>query len=338
MPVPDRRRAVVLVLILAAGLVGCATPAATAPPTTTPTAAAPASPSVAPTATPAAYPVTLTDDEDTIVEIVSEPDKIVSLTPAATEILFAIGAGDRVVAKVEDVANHPAEAADIPVVATFEGVDTEKIVGLAADLVIAGGNFGTPPDAVTKLRSLGVPVLVVYAADLDGALKDIELIGTAVGRPGAAGDLVAAMRAGFDQVAAAVSGLPRPRVFYETGTLDLAVFGIADDSVYEELIRLAGAEPVTTGSATNWEMSTETLVAADPQVILLGDAAYGITSEQVAARPGWSVLTAVRDGAIRPVDDIVVTRPGPRLVEGLGVLVVAIHPEVVVPSLAPLAP
>jgi iron complex transport system substrate-binding protein len=337
MPVPDRRRAVVLVLTLAAGLVGCATPAATAPAATTPPVTAPATAPPSPTPA-AAFPVTLTDDESTTVEIASEPRRIVSLTPAATEILFAIGAGDRVVAKVEDIANHPPEAAEIPVVATFEGVDTEKIVGLAADLVIAGGNFGTPPDAVTKLRSLGVTVLVVYAADLDGALEDIELIGTAVGRPGAAGDLVAAMRAGFDQVAAAVSGLPSPRVFYETGTLDLAVFGIADDSVYAELIRLAGAEPVTTGSATNWEMSTEALVAADPQVILLGDAAYGTTAEQVAARPGWSVLTAVKDGAIRPVDDIVVTRPGPRLVEGLGVLVGAIHPDAVVPSVAPVAP
>ena len=82
--------------------------------------------------------------------------------PAATETLFAIGAGDRVVAKVEDVADFPPEADDVPVVATFQGVDTEKIVGLGADLVIAGGNFGTAPDAIAKLRSLGIPVLVVY--------------------------------------------------------------------------------------------------------------------------------------------------------------------------------
>jgi iron complex transport system substrate-binding protein len=281
--------------------------------------------------------MTLEDAEGIEVTIPAEPQRIVSLTPAATEILFAIGAGDRVVAKVEDVAQHPPEAADLPVVATYEGVDTERIVGLDPDLVIAGGNFGTPPDAVAKLRSLGIPVVVVYAADVDAALADIERIGTAVGRDDAARDLTASMRAGFDRIGAATAGLPAPRVFYETGTSGLAVFGIADDSVYEAMLRLAGAEPITTGSATDWEMSTEALIAADPEVILLGDGAYGVTAETVAARPGWSVLRAVKDGAIAAVDDIVVTRPGPRLVEGLSVLVGAIHPGVL-PSLAPVAP
>ncbi len=317
------------------GAATSATPAATASPSAAAVTAGPPSPS--PTPVPA-FPASLTDDEGTAVEISAEPQKIVSLTPAATEILFAIGAADRVVAKVEDIANYPPAASAVPVVATFNGVDTEKIVGLGADLVIAGGNFGTPADAVTKLRSLGIPVLVVYAADVDGALKDIELIGSAVGALDAAKDLSASMRAGFDQIAAATAGLEAPRVFYETGTDGAAVYGIADDSVYEELITLAGGTPVTTGSATDWEMSTETLVAADPQVIVLGDGAYGVTADAVAARPGWSVLAAVKAGAITAVDDIVVTRPGPRLVSGLLTLAGALHPDAVLPSLAPVTP
>lgn len=340
-----RRRGVALLPFLlsclalaacSASVVGTAVPSAPTP-SVAPTASSPSTD--APTASPAAaFPMTLEDAEGTQVELLTEPHRIVSLTPAATEILFAIGAGDRVVAKVEDVADHPPEAATLPVVATFEGVDTERIVGLEADLVIAGGNFGTPPDAVAKLRSLGIPVVVVYAADVDAALADIERIGTAVGRDDAARDLTASMRAGFDRIGAVTAGLPAPRVFYETGTSGLAVYGIADDSVYEAMLRLAGAEPITTGSATDWEMPTEALIAADPEVILLGDGAYGVTAETVAARPGWSVLRAVKDGAIAAVDDIVVTRPGPRLVEGLSVLVGAIHPDAVLPSLAPVAP
>ena len=322
---------------------GAATSSAapSAAPSTVASTASPAPATAAPTPVPspvAAFPVTLTDVEGTAVTIEAEPQKIVSLTPAATEILYAIGAGDRVVGKVEDVANFPPEASALPVVATFEGVDTEQIVGLGADLVIAGGNFGTPPDAVAKLRSLGIPVLVVYAADVDGALQDIERIGSAVGAADAAKDMTASMRAGFDQISAATSGMPAPRVFYETGTGGLAVYGIADDSVYAEMLKLAGAEPVTTGSATNWEMSTEALIAADPQIILLGDGAYGVTAETVAARPGWDVLTAVKDGSIAPVDDIVVTRPGPRLVDGLLALTKAVHPDATLPSLAPVAP
>jgi iron complex transport system substrate-binding protein len=337
-----RRLGVASIALVALLLAACTsggsggTPAPTPAPSQVATTSAAAS--LEPSPSTAAFPLTVTDDEGTSVEIPAEPTKIVSLTPAATEILYAIGAGDRVVAKVEDVANHPPEAADLPVVATFQGVDTEQIVGLDADLVIAGGNFGTPPDAVTKLRELGIPVVVVYAPTVDGALEDIELIGAAVGEEDAARDLTASMRAGFDQVQAATSGLPTPRVFYETGTSDAAVYGIADDSVYEELLTLAGADPVTTGSATNWEMSTEVLVTEDPEVILLGDGAYGVTAEAVAARPGWDVLTAVKNGAITPVDDIVVTRPGPRLVEGLRVLAGAIHPDAALPSLVPVAP
>jgi iron complex transport system substrate-binding protein len=274
----------------------------------------------------AAFPMTLTDDDGTTLELAAAPQKIVSLTPATTEILFRLGAGSRVIGKVEDIANFPPEAADVPVVGTFSGVDVEKIVGLGSDLVIAGGNGGTPPQAIEQLRDLEIPVLVVYASDVEGALHDITLTGESVGEADAAADLVASMRAGFDQVRTATATVPKPRVFYETGDQP-SIYGIAEDSVYEEMIGLAGGTPVTTGSATSWEMSVEKLVAADPELIILGDSAYGVTPEAVAKRPGWAGISAVKDGAITGIDDIVVTRPGPRLVDGLKLLVGAIHPE-----------
>jgi iron complex transport system substrate-binding protein len=303
--------------------------------------AGPASPSIAapsvvpslaaspPAASPAAvtFPLTLTDDEGTSVTLPAEPQRIVSLTPAETEILFALGAGNRVVGKVEDVANFPPEAADVPVMGRFDGVDVEQIVDAGADLVVAGGSGGTPPDAIGQLRALGVPVLVVYAQDVDGALADIDLTAAAVGRSAEGAALVADMRQSFEKVAAATAGVERPRVFIETGNQP-AVYGIADESVYAEMIQLAGGEAVTTGSATNWEMPVERLVAEDPEIILLADAAYGATAEEVRGRPGWGVISAVRDGAIHPIDDIVLTRPGPRLVEGLQALLAALHPEV----------
>jgi iron complex transport system substrate-binding protein len=282
------------------------------------------------------FPVSLTDDEGTTVALKAEPRKIVSLTPAETEILFAIGAGDRVVGKVEDVANFPPEAKDIPIVGTFSGVDVEKIVGAGTDLVIAGGSGGTPKDAIDKIRTLGIPVLVVYAPDVAGVLTDIELTGAAVGRTAEAAALTTAMQAGFDQVAAATAGVKKPRVFYETGDQP-SIYGIANDSVYARMIELAGATPITTGSATSWEMPTEKLIAADPELIILGDSAYGVTADAVAKRAGWAGLTAVKTKAIKPIDDILVTRPGPRLVDGLRLLVAAIHPELVLPSLAPSA-
>ena len=328
-----RLTTILLVLLLAA----CSTAAprtATAPPTA---GSAGPSPTNSPSSSPGAlspFPVSLTDDEGTAVTIPAEPQRIVSLTPAQTEILFAIGAGDRIVGKVEDVANFPPEAADVPIVGRFDGVDVEKIVDAEADLVFAGGSGGTPPEAIQRLRTLGVPVVVVYAPDVDGVLADIELTGAAVGRLSEANELAGEIRQGFDQVQATTAGRPRPRVFYETGDQP-SIYGIADDSVYAQMIELAGGDPITTGSATNWEMSVERLVAEDPELIILGDSAYGVTAEAVADRPGWAEMTAVREGAIVPIDDIVVTRPGPRLVDGLRLLVQAIHPDVVLPGTSP---
>jgi iron complex transport system substrate-binding protein len=144
------------------------------------------------------------------------------------------------------------------------------------------------------------------------------------------------MKAGFDEVATATSGVSKPRVFYETGDQP-SIYGIADDSVYEQMITLAGGTPITTGSATNWEQSTEKLVQADPQLIILGDSAYGVTADAVAKRPGWAAMTAVKDRKIVGIDDILVTRPGPRLADGLRLLVAAIHPELGLASPAPAA-
>lgn len=294
-----------------------------------PTGSPAPSPSATPAVTATPGPVTLTDDESTTVTIAAEPQRIVSLTPAATEILFAIGAGDRVVAKVEDITPYPPEADDLPVVATFDGTDVEKIVGLEADLVIAGGLGFTPPDAVTQLRGLDIPVVVVYPADLDTALADIELIGEAAWERDAAQSLSDDMRADLDALSALTDGLPKPRVFYEIDATN-AIYTAPDDSVYAEMLRLAGSEPITTDSS--YVISLENLVAADPEIILLGDGAYGVTKDQVAARPGWGTMTAVANGDIFAVDDVVITRPGPRLVDGLRELIAAIHPDVVLPA------
>ena len=274
----------------------------------------------------------MTDDEGTTVELAKAPQRIVSLTPAATEILFALGAGPRVVATT-DFDDYPPEAVDLPDVASYTAVDVEKVIGLEADLVIAGGNFFNPPEAIARLRALHVPVLVVYAPNLAAVLGDIDLIGTAVGLSDAAIAMTDTMQAGFDDVAAATASLASPRTFYELDATS-AIYTAADGSFIEEMLKLAGGDPITTGSTTDFAISLEKLIVADPELILLGDAAYGVTPEQVAARPGWKVMTAIKTGAIRPVNDLIVTRPGPRLVQGLRELAVAIHPDVVLPAAA----
>lgn len=334
---PSRRRragipallAVCAAALLAACSAGPSTSSSPVPSTAAPTTAATASPTITPFAI-------VTDDEGTVVTISAEPQRIVSLTPATTEILFAIGAGPRVIATT-DFDDYPPEAVPLPDVASYQAVDVEKIIGLEADLVIAGGNFFNDPAAIAQLRDLGVPVVVVYAATVEAVLADIELIGTAVGFEDAAADLTASMRAGFDQVAAALTELSRPLVFYEIDAT-AEIYTAADDSFVAQMIELAGGDPITTGSPTDFSISIERLIQANPQIIILGDAAYGVTPEAVAARPGWDVITAVRDGAIRPANDVLITRPGPRLVDGLRELTLAIHPDAAVPTPQPVAP
>lgn len=329
---------VVLVTLVALALAACGGAATATPSGPSPTGSlAPAvTATPVPAATPAtAFPLTVVDDEGTEVTIPARPERIVSLTPATTEILFAVGAGPRVVATT-DFDDYPPEAISLPDVATYQGVDVEKIVGLEADLVVAGGNSFNDPEALARLRTLGIPVLAVYAPDVAAVLRDVELVATAAGEPEAGATLAGTIRTELDAIAAAVAadGATRPRVFYELDATK-EIYGPAADSFIAEMITLAGGDPITTGSPTVFSIPLETLIAADPEVIVLGDAAYGVTEEQVAQRPGWSAMTAVADGAIRPVDDVVVTRPGPRLAEGLRALALAIDPEVVLP--APIA-
>jgi iron complex transport system substrate-binding protein len=332
MPIPDRRRSVAL-LVLLLTLAGCAGPAAS-PPTSPSATVAP--PSVVASPTPAAaFPITLTDDEGTSVAIAAEPSTIVSLTPATTEILFALDAGDRVVA-TDDGSDYPEAAAALPDVATFSSVDVEKVVALEPDLVLAGGLGFTPAEAISQLRGLDIPVIVVYATSVDGVYKDIELMGAATGTSAAAEALTADMRAEIDAISAAATGAgTKPRVLYEVGYDDTtgAIYAPAEASFVAEMVSLAGAETITTGDPNTYEISLEDLIAKDPEIIVLGtNPFYAPTPEDVAKRTGWDAMTAVRNGDIRPVRDIEITRPGPRLPLGLRNLTSAIWPDLHLPA------
>ena len=335
----DRRRGVALLSVLLAAILGaCSSGSAPSPAASVPVVAAPSGSDAAASPTPSptpAFPVTVTDDEGTSVELAAEPKKIVSLTPATTEILFALGAGDRVVA-TDDGSDHPEQAVALPDVATFSSVDVEKVVALSPDLVVAGGLGFTPAESITKLRDLKIPVVVIYAPSVEGVLKDIELLGTATGTSADAASITSAMRADMDAVAAAVATKsPKPRVFYDVGYDDTtgAIYAPADDSFLAEMVTMAGGDAITSGDPNTYEIPLEKLIEKDPQLIVLGtNPFYSPTPDAVAKRRGWDAFSAVRSGAIKPVNDIEITRPGPRLPMGLRTLAAAIWPDVTLPS------
>jgi iron complex transport system substrate-binding protein len=334
MPARSRRFGVDLILVLAlsAALAACSTAGSYASPSVAPTTA-PTSASTPQATAAAAFPVTITDDEGTSVDLAAEPRKIVSLTPATTEILFELGAGDRIVAS-DDGSDYPEAAMALPHVASFDKVDVEKVVALEPDLVIAGGLGFTPADSITKLRSLKVPVVVVYAKSVDGVYADIELLGKVTGTADAAEALTTKMRTDMEAVSAAVSGGTKPRVYYEIGYDDTtgAIYAPADDSFVAEMVTLASADAITTGDPATYQIPLETLIERDPEIIVLGtNPFYNPTPASVLQRTGWSAMTAVKNKDVRPVNDIEITRPGPRLPTGLRSLAAAIWPDVTLP-------
>ena len=319
---PRRLSAPLLVLVIA--LAACAP----APSTSGESPASPSPGSSAPAPSAAAFPTTITDDAGREVTLEAEPGRIVSLAPSNTEIVCAIGACDRIVG-VTDFDDYPPEVADIDKVVTQAQVDVEAVVAAEPDLVLAAGNELTPTTVIDQLDGLGLPVLVLYPESLDEVIDDVELVGQAIGEVDAAATLMDDMEARIAAVADAVSGLDRPRTFYEVSVFEGTIYTAGEGSFLASLIETAGGEPIT-GDALSTSIELEDLVAADPELILLGDATYDptITPETVAARPGWDQMTAVHHGDIRVVtEDVVITRPGPRIVEGLEALAGHIHPD-----------
>lgn len=278
---------------------------------------------IPPTATPTSIPsITITDDAGRTVTLEGVPQRMVTLAPNLTEIVFALGSGDRLVG-VSDYSNYPPEAQEIQSVGGFP-LNIELIVSLEPDLVLAAGI--TSLENVARLEELGLTVLYLNPTDVEGILDSILVVGRASGAEDAAAELVAELR---ERMAAVVERVAqaeiRPRVYYE---IDPTLYTGAPGSFTHELITLAGGQNIAAGAATPYpQLSAEEIIAADPQIIIFSHAKYGGTAEEIASRSGWTVITAVVNGAIYPIDPDLVDRPGPRIIDGLEAMARLIHPE-----------
>lgn len=273
--------------------------------------------------TPTKAVITLTDDAGRTVQIVEEPQRIISLAPSNTELLFALGLGSRVVG-VSDYTTYPPEATQLPSVGGMP-LNHEKIVSLAPDLILAAGI--TTQEDLAKLEELEQPVLVLNPTDIEGILSNFLLAGKATGTKGKAGEIVAQMREEWEAILEKTKEVEeRPRVFVE---LDETLYTVAPGSFIDPLITMAGGVNIAADVKDNPypQFSAEEVIKRDPQIIVLADAAYGVTPESLKARPGWSVITAVKNEAIYPIDPDPISRPGPRVIEGLRSLAKIVHPE-----------
>jgi len=286
-------------------------------------------PAATPQPTSTSEVLTVTDGLGRTLTLDQSPQRVISLAPSNTEILYAVGAGDLMVGR-DDFSNFPEEALVLPTVGGSMGdYNLEQIASLQPDLVLAA-EINTP-EQVRALEDLGIKVYYLSnPIDLDGVFQNLLIVGELTGRQSQAQVLAERLRARVNAVQQEVASVTeRPKVFYELDGSEPARPWTAGKGTFMDLlIQLAGGENVGASMDVSWgQLSLEALLLANPDVILLGDAAYGVTAEQVASRPGWEGIKAVKTNRVIPFNDDTASRPGPRLVDALEILARILHPQ-----------
>jgi iron complex transport system substrate-binding protein len=278
----------------------------------------------------ASFPVTITDAADNEVVIEEEPQKIVSLIPSNTEIAFELDLGDKVVG-VSDFDNYPHEAAEKEMIGGME-FNVEKIISLTPDLVLAHGSvMGSSTEGLQQLRDAGITVLVVNdATSFEGVYASIEMIGKATGANEQAEETVQQMKDDLQAVkdkAAEVSEEERKSVFVEVSPSP-EIFTPGSSTFMDEMLDLINAKNAAEEQEGWVQMNEEAVIALNPDVIVT---TYGYYTENakelVLSREGWGDVPAIKNENVYDVHSDLVTRTGPRLVQGVEELAKAVYPD-----------
>lgn len=285
-------------------------------------------------------PGQIQDDLGRAIDITAVPERIVSLAPSNTEILFELGLGDKVVG-VTDFCDYPLEVNDrcsqeegtegkiTRVGDQLSGFNIETIVALEPDMALGFGY--TSPTYVQQLEALGITVIILGPDGIDAILADIELVGKIMGIEAAAKQLTAKMREDILAMVSKTALISRPKVFYELdGTDPTKPWTAGPGSFVNDLISLAGGINIGAGGPTQgFQINTEEIVNSNPDIIILADVVSGgVTPESVADRAGWSKIAAIVNEEIHEIDPNITSRGGPRIVEALERLIEIIHPEI----------
>lgn len=269
-----------------------------------------------------AFPLTVSASEGRSVTLTQAPRRIVSLSPGHTEILFAIGAGGQV-AGTDRFSDYPEEAKPLPKV-EYSNTNVEALVALRPDLVLAAGRQRS---LIPVFEQAGLTVLPMEEpGSIAGVVERIRLLGQVTDHEAEAEDLAARIEervaAVTDRVASVTNG---PRVYHE---IDPKPFAAAPNSFIGDLYTLLKAENVVPkGESPYPQIGVESVINADPEVIIIGHRLPAGAPDEVKRRPGWNVISAVKSGRIYVVEDNLVSRPGPRVVEGLEQVARALYPD-----------
>jgi iron complex transport system substrate-binding protein len=275
-----------------------------------------------PAASASAGPITVTDGTGTAVTMDQPAARIVSLAPANTEIAYAIGAGDKMVAGTS-YDDYPEEAKSLPKIGDFATPNVEKIASFEPDLVLAAG--GIQDKLRSKLEGLGMKVYVVDPKTYDAVMTDIANLGQLTGSTTQAQQVADAMQKAKDDVQAQVASAAKVATFLEIYSKPLMTAG--GETFIDDMITLAGGTNLGATAGPGFPtFSTEVLFKNDPAVYIADSGSMSKPGD-ISKRAGFDVLTAVKDGHVYVIEDSLIARPGPRLAQGLQELVKMIHPE-----------
>ncbi|MFW5986401.1 MAG: ABC transporter substrate-binding protein [Halanaerobiales bacterium] len=277
----------------------------------------------------AQFPVTVRDDLGTEVTLEKEPERIISLAPNVTEMLFSIGLADKIVA-VTDYADYPEAAMDKDTVGTITDPSIEKIVSLEPDLVIAAKI--NKEEIISELRSLGIKVAGFDPTGIDETLYTMKQVGRLTGNSREAQKVVTDLHLKLSEISQAVNSVlenkERPEVFYEIWNDPLSTAGAG--TFIDDMIEKAGGTNIGREASGAWpQYSLEMLLIQDPEVYISSphSASHEVTPEKIKNRKNYDKLRAVKNDRIYIVNQDIVSRPSPRIIDGLKEFVKAIFPE-----------
>lgn len=270
---------------------------------------------------------TIVDDYGRTVTLDGIPQRIVSIAPSPTEILFAVGAGPQVVG-VDNYSDYPAEAAGLPKVGAFPP-SNEAIVALQPDLIV-GGDL-VPLAQLEQLAGQGIPYVLFADRTLEDVMKTIRLAGVITGHVSEADEVAGELEDRIDAVKAKIqdSGLPKPKVYVEYDDY-MGFWTYGPGSFGDDLIISAGGVNIAHNTSSEYPtVESEYVIAQDPDIIIFTTGPWSTLSEDTYInRPGWSTIDAVENGEIYGVDANLISRYGPRVIDCLELLAEIFYPEV----------
>lgn len=260
--------------------------------------------------------IALTDMAGREVTLDAPAEKVIALSPADAEILYAIGAGDKLVGRGAYV-DYPAEVQNVPAVASGAETNLEQIISLAPQVVIMS-TMAQTKEQVQMLEDAGIKVVVSDAQTIAGVYEAIEMIGTLVGHEEEAASLVEEMQSAFDVLREDAKDTGKT-VYFEVSPLAFGLWTAGNNTFMDEVAALCGVKNLFSDVEGWAEVSQEQVIQRNPDYIVTISMAMPDQpdpAEEIASREGWAEITAVKEGKVLKVTGDTLTRPGPRLVEG----------------------